>query len=425
MFTIILKILSILGILLLVILGTVLVLLLLVLFVPLTYRIWADRKPAAQPQETGADAGERKSGKPGVGLNKQGAGLNEPSAGLESGTESEPGKPQDGLVAGGMLDGVHITAKADWLLGLLRVRFLYPEPGTVKVKVLCFTVFDSGAAGTGGQETDDIGSAGEDGSKGAQKRQENVRPQKATQDRSKKEKAEAGADRQSETEEQAGAEAGSGADARTESGMVAESGTGGQFSGAETQAAPGTEARTEEAAPESEARGESRAGCGREASGQRNIPRQSIPDKIKYTFRKICDKIKAVCDKIKEIAGNIAYYKEILLCEDTKSLVHHAFLRLGKILKSIRPRRLRADIRFGFDSPDITGYVFGIYGMLCAYLGKNVILTPDFEQAVLEGELYAAGHITVFQIVWHLLRLALDKKLWELLSRLREREKGK
>ncbi len=134
-------------------------------------------------------------------------------------------------------------------------------------------------------------------------------------------------------------------------------------------------------------------------------------EKMQYTFRKFCD-------KIKEIRENIEYYKEVLLCDDTKELLKYAFMRLGKILKSIRPRKLRADIHFGTGSPDTTGYVFALYGMICPHLGKNVFVTPDFEQTILIGELFAKGHITLFKVLWNGLMIVKDHRLWELKDKL-------
>ena len=104
--------------------------------------------------------------------------------------------------------------------------------------------------------------------------------------------------------------------------------------------------------------------------------------------------------------------------EETKGLFKHASMRLGKILKSIRPRKFRADIRFGAASPDTTGYVCAAYGMICCHLGKHVNFTPDFEQEILQGDLYAAGHITVFKLLWNGLMLVRDKRLWQLKDKL-------
>lgn len=308
MLTIILKILSILGILLLVILGVALLIILLVLFVPVTYRVRADRQEAVPEQM-----------------------LPPPL--------------------------IHIAAKADWLLGVLRVRFGYPEPGTVTVKLLCFTLFDSGREKA---ETPKR-------TKKRTKSQKRTKPEKRTK-----------TEKRSETEK---------------------------------AASPGGQTKAEEAVT---AKTQSKRSEYREAesdSQKGNIPKQGLLEKIRYTFQKIYA-------KIKEIWENFTYYREVLMCDDTKGLANHALMRLGRILKSIRPRKLRADIRFGTGSPDTTGYAFGIYGMFCSWLGNQVVITPDFERAVLVGELDAAGHITVFKLLWHGLILITDRRIRELMDKL-------
>ncbi|MDE6015383.1 MAG: hypothetical protein K2H41_06795 [Acetatifactor sp.] len=314
MLTIILKILSILGILLLVLLGVALLIILLVLFVPVTYRVRADRQEAVPEQM-----------------------LPPPL--------------------------IHIAAKADWLLGALRVRFGYPDPGTVTVKLLCFTLFDSG--------------------------KEKAETPKRTKKRTKPEKR-TKTEKRPETADKTRAE---------------------KRSEAEKAASPGGQTKAEEAVT---AKTQSKRSEYREAesdSKKENTPKQSLLEKIRYTFQKIYA-------KIKEIWENFTYYREVLMCDDTRGLVNHALKRLGRILKSIRPRKLRADIRFGTGSPDTTGYAFGIYGMFCSWLGKQVVLTPDFERAVLVGELDAAGHITVFKLLWHGLILVTDRRIRALMDKL-------
>ncbi len=314
MLTIILKILSILGILLLVLLGVLLSAILLVLFVPVTYRVQADRQEAV-PDGAGAPAASPL---------------------------------------------MHISVKAGWLLGVLRVRFQYPDPGTVTVKLLCFTLFDSGKEDVGTKEH----------TKADGKTHE-------SQNRTETDKQAKAADAQADTTERK-----------------------------ITKTEPAKDRKDEAKSPDS-GYGKEKAQAGKEAR-----PKQSLLEKIRYTFEKIYA-------RIKELWENFTYYKEVLLCEDTRGLAHHALMRLGRILKSIRPRKLRADIRFGTGSPDTTGYAFGVYGMFCSWLGKQVILTPDFERAVLAGELDAAGHIAVFKLLWHGLRLVTDRRLRELIAKLR------
>ena len=84
MSAIILKILSILGIILLVLLGILLVAILLILFFPITYKAYGKKEA----------------------------------------------------------DNISAWVKANWLFGLVRLRFAYPEPGNVTVKALFFTIYD-------------------------------------------------------------------------------------------------------------------------------------------------------------------------------------------------------------------------------------------------------------------------------------------
>ena len=156
-----------------------------------------------------------------------------------------------------------------------------------------------------------------------------------------------------------------------------------------------------------------------EESAEQEIKQNpDVEDEKKSIFEKIRYTIKQIYDKIKHIIDNITFYKKLLQDEDTKLLVSHAWKRLCKIFRSIRPRRLKADVLFGMDSPDTTGYLFAVYGMLSPHLGKHVQVTPDFTQAILEGRVNAAGHIMIFTLLLNVLAVLFDKRLQLLKRRL-------
>lgn len=323
MLSIILKILSILGIILLVLLGLILLILLLVLFFPICYRIKAHKHSASD-------------------INTE-------------------GKADEQLI--------NADAKALWLFGLLRARYQYPAPGTLKVKLLFFTLYESEAASDNTFDKD-FDDEFEDAS--------NV---EAPNDEASNDNA----------------------------------------SNKANTLNPKDDA-TENTSTDNSYRTQSNGELSQEEANKQNeqyfSPKRNLFEKIQYTIKKIYDKIRNVFIKIKEICNNIAYYKEILSEEDTKELLKHALMRLGKILKSLRPRKLRANIYYGADSPDITGYVCAIYGMIAHYLGKHVVFTPDFENEIFEGDIYASGHTTVFCLIWNIFMLLKDKRLWELRDKL-------
>lgn len=295
MWNVILSILSIIGILLLILLGLFLAVLLIVLFYPVTYRI----------------RGKKTS------------------------------------------EEMWLTAKVNWLFGLVRVRFSYPEPGNVVVKLLWKTVFDS-----------------------------SVKKEKASGEQKPEGAASSAKKPQNGEEQTAPEEKKAGEDSQLQDALPQEEST--QQTAPEK---PETAKDADEApAPETE------SGLLGKIS------------KIKYTIQKIYDKIKKIWE-------NISYYSQLFKDENTAALWRHVKLRLGRILKSIRPRHIRAELLFGTGSPDTTGYAFGLYGILSPFLGSGVCVTPDFSQAILQGEADISGHITAAVLCWNTLRLVLDRKL--------------
>ncbi|MCM1111843.1 MAG: hypothetical protein NC399_01170 [Muribaculum sp.] len=361
MLTVIGKILAVLGIVLLVLLGVALLAVLLVLFVPVRYRVEASRKAG------GTDASEETAGA-----------------------------------------AFRAAAKLDWLFGLVRARFCYPDPGTLQVKALCFTVFDSGKEKT--EKESEREKPGKEESEKEESEKEESGKEKPQKEKLKKEKSE---------KEESGEETFKKGPPKKEQASGEQNLTEQEPAQREqTERTPSAKARS------ASAREESASFWSEEPPPDGREPEEDAdPQNGRMNpFEKFLYTIRGICDKIKRIRENLAYYQAVLSDEDTKGLVNHGFVRLGRILKSIRPRKLKADILFGTGSPDTTGYVFALYGMLCAYLGDCVLLVPDFERAVLEGELYAAGRITVFKLVWNGLWVALDKRLWELISKLKKED---
>ena len=163
-----------------------------------------------------------------------------------------------------------------------------------------------------------------------------------------------------------------------------------------------------------------------ESSVEENTPgpQPEICGKITGFFEKIRYTIRKICDKIKHILKNISFYRELWNDPDTKGLLQHAGKRIGHIIKRLRPRKLEVNACVGTGSPDTTGYLYGIYGMLLPKLGKGVCITPDFEQAILEGEFKASGHFTAACVLFQSVRLLLDKRLRQLIHRIRTFQKN-
>lgn len=362
MLTIVLRILSILGILIGVLFLITVALLFLVLFVPVTYRL--------------------------------------------SGAKGE--------------EGFRISAKVKWLLGLVRFRYDYPERGELTAKILFFTVFRAkippDKAADRPEGTVPKSAAGKAPRKimtALQKKKANPAPEGKKTKASPKSAGSktappetVGMERKISAEESVSKTEKTAAEETEKSdAQEAVSGTGnaaakeaGKLDAQEAASGTGNAAAEEAGKPDTE---DSASGFG----------------KILQKFEKIKYTIHNIYDKIKEIWDNISYYMELLQEEETRQFFSHIRLRAGMILKSMRPRHIRADILFGTGSPDTTGYLYGVYCMLSPVPKVGVSVVPDFEKAVLEADFDISGHITIWVVAVNTCRIALDKRLRRLIRR--------
>lgn len=303
MWSVVLKILSILGIILLVLLGTVLTAALLVLFVPVVYR-----------GSGSAHAGE-----------------------------------------------YQVCLRFRWLFGLVRGKFTYPEDGTLRIKALWLTLYDSGGKGR------DTGPAEEE-------------------KQASKPVTENGT-------EAAAADAEGAADA-PEVSQIAE--------GAAAEAAPDKAGEAD----------------GAEVSQKAAEPAQNRTEEQDQKP----ERLEGLCAKLSALKKKLHPYLEIVRDEDNQMLVRHLLGRLSRILKSIRPRILRLEALIGLGEPDTTGYVYGVCWAIKPFLGRKcrIAITPDFERQILEGEIFLRGHIMGVVLLHNIIRAILDKRLWQLVDRLKK-----
>ena len=125
-------------------------------------------------------------------------------------------------------------------------------------------------------------------------------------------------------------------------------------------------------------------------------------NKIKCTIQKICAKIKEIW-KIKE-----------KLQEFLSDEVHRATFNVVKkeffyLIKHLRPRRMKGYVRYGLEDPYHTGLVLAMLSWIYPFWGKELTVTPEFEQQILEGRIIIKGYIRGIHIAKTAIRLLLDK----------------
>lgn len=126
----------------------------------------------------------------------------------------------------------------------------------------------------------------------------------------------------------------------------------------------------------------------REERRSENVQTESKLKKIKYTFQKLCGTIKKAGEKKEFLTAFLTYEKHQRAFEAVKKELCH-------LLHVLKPKKLQANVTFGFSDPSWTGYMLAFLGSIYGLIGEYVQIQPDFEERKLEGNASAEGKIRV------------------------------
>ena len=122
----------------------------------------------------------------------------------------------------------------------------------------------------------------------------------------------------------------------------------------------------------------------------------NIVDKIKLKLKTILEKIINICEKIKKYDDVKNSFIEYLRKDESKAAIKEIKIITYKLMKHILPRKLKANVGFGFEDASTTGTALGVLSMFYAIYGNNLELEPDFDKQVLYGKYKLKGRIYIY-----------------------------
>lgn len=142
---------------------------------------------------------------------------------------------------------------------------------------------------------------------------------------------------------------------------------------------------------------------------------KALYEKLKYTIHKICDTMKSMLEKKDKL---------LLFITDEvhKSALGAVLTEVRRLLRFLKPKKLKADIRFGFEDPYYTGQVLAALSMIYPFLGEHAEIEPDFEQKVLEGSIMISGKLRVLYVIIMLWNLVWNKNVRTTIKHIRKFE---
>ena len=146
---------------------------------------------------------------------------------------------------------------------------------------------------------------------------------------------------------------------------------------------------------------------------------KQILDMIKNLFIKIKDTLSNMKDKIVEIKAAWLTIKNFLKNETNKAAIKKVFISLKKILRHIRPSKVRINMEFGIGDPCQTGQALGGIALLYGFYGEAIHVIPNFETEIYEGTLFLKGRIRLFSLLIISIKLLINKNFRQFIKNLR------
>lgn len=141
-------------------------------------------------------------------------------------------------------------------------------------------------------------------------------------------------------------------------------------------------------------------------------------DGLKQMLIRIRENIQAIWNKIK--SGKMKWDRWMELYHDENNQNSLRLLKKEgiRILRQMAPRTFRVNLHVGLGEPASTGLLLGAAACLMPIYEDSVRLEPEFEEAVLEGDMLVKGRIRLGTFVLTAIRLWKDKNLRSLIKRM-------
>lgn len=136
---------------------------------------------------------------------------------------------------------------------------------------------------------------------------------------------------------------------------------------------------------------------------------ENTKSRIKNRFQNI----EAIYNKIKEI-------NDFIRADSTKEAFRYGKNIVIKFIKHIFPKRIRAKVHYGFDTPDVTGRVLGYIAMGYGTFGinpKHILVEPDFENKFFDGKIKCKGYIFLGVVGIYILKFYFRKEIHDIIKK--------
>ena len=133
---------------------------------------------------------------------------------------------------------------------------------------------------------------------------------------------------------------------------------------------------------------------------------------------------KGSLEGLKGLKDRVEYIKELIENPSTQEAIKLCMDRLGKMLRSVLPKKgyIKADI--GLANAGTTGKIMAAYYALYSYIGRVVSITPYYDEEIIRVQMKLKGCIRPINLIYQLVRIYFDKNCNRLIRIILKKDKA-
>ncbi len=144
--------------------------------------------------------------------------------------------------------------------------------------------------------------------------------------------------------------------------------------------------------------------------------------RIVWLIKDFRNKIRSFLEKIVQMKDNIDYYIDFFEDERNQKAFRLCIDQFGIIFHHIRPRKFHARIHIGMGDPAATGQLLAALGIIFPLFEGKLKVEPEFDDSILEGDLYLKGHITAFVMLKVAWKIYFNKDIRRMMHKLKKED---
>lgn len=135
--------------------------------------------------------------------------------------------------------------------------------------------------------------------------------------------------------------------------------------------------------------------------------------KLKFTFCKICDKMKEICSAYEKL-------KEFISSEELKGSLKFLNEQKKYLIRHLKPSKADVYLHFGTEDPALTGEILAALSVVYPFYGYKLEVVPDFEQVCLEGNIFIKGKIQCYVVLMTAWRAYRNKHIRKMIEKMKK-----